>query len=309
MGTANKPLATPGVEAENADVPQHIEDSFEHRLEEESKKAAEKKEKEAAAMGNDDFLQDEEDEPPLPSGKPIVAEQKQVSDENVQEHVTFTDESSPEGAREITSSEPVAPSIKEEVQAPVEETASLNAKDSITERMAKISMAGGFKFGPAPPVLNKPVQHTEEEEKEEEEEADGAAPEKKLGDENMIISEKPVEQAGETKEDTARPDQPETEDTQEPEETDAERRARIATKLAASGALRPVFGGAPEHASTAPQPPSQEDMKGVFDEEVSNAERSDDDDAERFMEGEQKESAKVEGTSDREELIDFKCNS
>ncbi|TIA99130.1 hypothetical protein E3P96_02992 [Wallemia ichthyophaga] len=294
---------------EQANEPQNIENSLEHRLEKESRKAAEKEEQEADAVGNDDVLQtsdeNESDEPPIPSGKPIVEKEKQEIDENVQEPVTLADESSPEVVNETASV--AAPSVGEEQdQAPIEEATSSNAKGGIAERMAKISMAGGFKFGPAPPVLNKPVQHSEDweakedkEDNKEEEIAEAAPPVTEVEDEKMSISEKPVEQVDETKEGITQPDDSkikgaqetqETQKSEETEETDAERRARIAKKLAASGTLRPVFGGTPEQVSPAPQEKKKNDFDDFddFDEEASNSEASDDDDMKRFMEGVQK---------------------
>ena len=136
-----------------------------------------------------------------------------------------------------------------------------NTKASITERMAKISMAGGFKFGPAPPILNKPKHDDKYDENVE-----GT-----LDDDKDVKSDNDMEKT------TVDNENEDTNQEELPEETDEERRAKIAKRLAASGTLRSVVG-APDTLSTTSQPQTKLNDDNDYDDEFNNKQLYDNDD-------------------------------
>lgn len=161
-----------------------------------------------------------------------------------------------------------------------------NTKASITERMAKISMAGGFKFGPAPPILNKPKHDDKYDENVE-----GT-----LDDDKDVKSDNDMEKT------TVDNENEDTNQEELPEETDEERRAKIAKRLAASGTLRSVVG-APDTLSTTSQPQTKLNDDNDYDDDFNdkqlydNDDNSDNDDMKKLLKDVQKD-VKLDDQSD-----------
>ena len=162
-----------------------------------------------------------------------------------------------------------------------------NTKTSITERMTKISMAGGFKFGPAPPILNKPSKHDDK----HDENLEGT-----LDDDKDVKSDNDIEKT------TGDIENEDTNQEEIPEETDEERRARIAKRLAASGTLRSVVG-APDTLSTTSQPQTKLNDDNDYDDDFNdkqlydNDDNSDNDDMKKLLKDVQKD-VKLDDQSD-----------
>ncbi|TIC72889.1 hypothetical protein E3Q00_03502 [Wallemia mellicola] len=265
LGVMNKPLSTPGVEIDDVGVPQHIENLVEHGREEQLIKGA----------VTDEPVETEEH---VDEGRNTVNEQtievknsneyeSIVEDEHIANKPGIAQAQDTNVNDEINdkipgNDEPVIATTEESAPISEETSRSDNTKNSISERMAKISMAGGFKFGPVPPIPARPVQREAEDEEVEE---------THQVEKEDVAPEEPVENVHEVKEDVAQPEEAQPEE--QPEETDAERRSRIAKKLAASGALRPVLGGDPAPAVPAVQPHNEEEVHeedGNEVEEVDN---------------------------------------
>ena len=161
-----------------------------------------------------------------------------------------------------------------------------NTKTSITERMTKISMAGGFKFGPAPPILNKPKHDDKYDENVE-----GT-----LDDDKDVKSDNDMEKT------TVDNENEDTNQEELPEETDEERRAKIAKRLAASGTLRSVVG-APDTLSTTSQPQTKLNDDNDYDDDFNdkqlydNDDNSDNDDMKKLLKDVQKD-VKLDDQSD-----------
>lgn len=247
---------TPDVEDENVKVPQHIENLVEQRPED--------------AVSDDEPIETVEDvaKDETTVSDPIIEDNNNVGDESIVEDEPIENKSGTTQAQDTNvnyEANDEIPGNDEPVIATTEETSrSDNTKSSISERMAKISMAGGFKFGPVPPIPTRTVQREAEDDAVEE------VKETPQVEKEDVAPEESVENADEVKDGVTQSEEAQPEEQQE--ETDAERRNRIAKKLAASGALRPVLGGDPAPAVSAVHSPNEEK---VHEKEVTQVEETD----------------------------------